>query len=268
MWLPRTVSGAPCLEKERSSEQGAGDAHGQHGHWQGQLRALPCPSWQNWSQRWVGTDGCKTVAVPGTPSSHHISVSPSLRFPHLQSSPPTGPLSCVHHPLGPRNLSEWSFLGTCDGSWVLLKNLAVSANCSLWLFCVWPVSRSAVNTEHAEYLVMEFLCLQYLNCWFVCPFKPPNYPTTLSLSHRPSLPSLRAGLFSLHLRQGEYLQTTALLKAGTSPLHQCQSSCWEWHCGSLEPSSIPGKDLISHFIISLMLSLISYNESCPCPWWN
>lgn len=46
------------------------------------------------------------------------------------------------------------------------------------------------------------------------------------------------------------------MKAGTSPLHQCwcQSSCWQWHRGSQERSSIPGRELVSQFITTVMLS--------------
>lgn len=53
VWLPRTVSQAPCLEKDKSSEQDAGDAPGHHSHQQGQLRTPPCLSRQNSSQRWL-----------------------------------------------------------------------------------------------------------------------------------------------------------------------------------------------------------------------
>lgn len=120
---------------------------------------------------------------------------------------------------------------------------------------------------------------QYLNHWSVHPFRvtssthsPHPHPLTvttpllyalkLSSVHSPS-----TEFSSLHLSHGVYLQITALMKAGTSPLRhcQCQSSCWKWHRGSQEQPSIPGQELISQFITTITLSpnLLEWAMSLP-----
>ena len=84
------VSGSLFGHREELLSTTAGDVPGQHAGYQGRLRSLPCLSWQDSSpevsvDRWIE----KSVNVPGTQSSRHISVSSTLRFPHLQSSPST-----------------------------------------------------------------------------------------------------------------------------------------------------------------------------------
>lgn len=216
----------------------------------------------------------RKLNVPGTLSSHHILVSPSLRFPHLQNSPGVHrtPFLCPVTLLVPGAQPGWSLCSSWEavmegeGPEVLLKNLDVSPKSSLWLFCVCPVPRSTMRGCRASgngvSISSVFELLICLSLQTTKLSSPPSH------CHIPPLCLCWEEFFSLHLRHGEHLQRTALLKAGTSPLHQCQSSCWEWHCGSLEPSSIPGKDLTSLSILSLMLSLISYHKSCPCSWWN
>lgn len=150
--------------------------------------------------------GCRSmdrklcVNVPGTQRSCHMSLSPSLRFPHLQNSPPTVLLSSATSPPWPQEpaLGEvCAALGNlwCQGSangcswqiWVCNPTTASdfsAVGLSLGLQQTQKMQNKTTASGRFGGGVSMPSIFEPLIC--LSPLKQPTLPTTLSLSQHPS----------------------------------------------------------------------------------
>lgn len=130
-------------------------------------------------QRWLCTGGQKTEYPPAITSWCHLPWGS-----HMSRAPQEsiGLLSCALSPPWPQEPGLGEVSADLGKLWWKVR--AQSCSWKTWVchptaasdFSVCPAPRSTMSTEDAEDLVMEFLCQQYLNCWFVCPSKPPKCP--------------------------------------------------------------------------------------------